>query len=86
MNKQITLTSPANLITIGIAVAVLSNPLLYLMIASLVVDVQNLFGASIDRQSVSFNTNDPFIQAMSLVGATGMVTIIIGQWKRRNQK
>lgn len=57
--------------------------MLYLAVASLTIDVQNLFGASLDRRSVSFDTSDPFIQAMGLVSLAGLALIAIGLWKRR---
>ena len=82
MNKR---TSATPLILAGILIIILSNPLLYLTVATIMVDVQNLFGAGIDRQSVSFETNDPFIQGMGIVAVLGLVPLGLGLWKRWKQ-
>ena len=67
---QLSLTSQ-----IGLAMIVLSNPLLYLMVGVTMIDVKNIFGSSIDRQSISFDTNDPFIQAMTFKGSDQLAGI-----------
>jgi hypothetical protein len=84
MNKLENKNNATNLITIGWATVILSNPLLYLNVGSLIIDIRNLFGASLDRQSISFNTNDPFIQTMILVSSLGLVLVAVGWWKRRS--
>ena len=70
-------------LSLGVAILVLSNPLLYMLLAASMIDIQNLFGAHLDRRSVAIDTNDPFIQAMSLVGLLGLAMIIIGYFKRK---
>lgn len=57
---------------------ILANPLVYLLVGSLVVDIRNLFGADIVRQSVSYSTEDPFIIGMYVVAAAGFLFMIIG--------
>ncbi|MFZ2836346.1 MAG: hypothetical protein WAZ21_03425 [Candidatus Saccharimonadales bacterium] len=71
-------------IKLGVLIIVLANPLLYLTLGSVMIDIKNLFGASIDRQSISFNTNDYFIQAMGLVATAGIILLLLGlclRWK-----
>ena len=70
------------MIMTGVFITVLSSPILYLMVASTIIDIQNLFGASIDRRSVSFDTNDPFIQAMGIVTIVGYIFLGLGLGKR----
>ena len=86
MSKATNTNNSKNLMRLGLAIVMLSNPLLYLAIGATIIDIQNIFGASIDRQSISFNTGDPFIQAMSLVCFIGFILIITGSWKRRSTK
>ncbi|TAH32956.1 hypothetical protein EYC58_02265 [Candidatus Saccharibacteria bacterium] len=86
MKKYKNIFSSTQLIAVGMTIVVLSNPLLYLLLAVSIIDMQNLFGASIDRQTVSFNTGDPFIQAMGIVGAVGAVLVVAGLWKRRSER
>jgi hypothetical protein len=86
MSKPSTSTNAASLIRAGIYVAILSNPILYLTVASFWIDIKNLFGASINRGSVSFSTDDPFIQAMGMVALAGLVILSIGLWKRWDQR
>jgi len=69
-----------NFTKIGVAIVVLANPLFYLAIAASIIDIKNLFGAGLDRRSVSFNTNDPFIQAMTLVSIVGFLFLIYGYY------
>jgi uncharacterized membrane protein HdeD (DUF308 family) len=66
-------------VSIGIAMVILANPFLYMIIAATLIDVQNLFGASINRQLASFNSDDPFIQSMALVSLVGFIMIIAGR-------
>lgn len=68
-------------LSIGVAILILSNPFLYLMIAAAIIDIQNLFGANIDRGSVSYSSDDPFIQAMNVVGIVGVLVIVVGYFK-----
>ena len=65
-------------LSLGVAIVVFSSPLLYVFIASSMIDIQNLFGAGIDRRSVSYDIGDPFIQAMNLVGVLGLLLIAFG--------
>ena len=84
MKKMIALSSiPKTYIKLGALMVVLSNPLLYLSLGSLIIDVKNLFGASIDRQSISFNTNDYFIQAMGVVALVGFILVFVGLYLRK---
>ena len=68
---------------IGIAMIILSNPLLYMSLAAIAIDVQNLFGASIDRSTAGFDTSSPFIQAMSFVTILGLLMILAGRLLRK---
>ena len=69
--------------SLGLAILILSNPFLYLMIAATFIDIQNLFGANIDRRSISYSSEDPFIQAMNFVGFLGFFIIILGYLRGR---
>lgn len=74
------LTNPRLLMYVGVAMFVLANPLLYLVLGGLIIDFRNLLGADIDRRTVEFNTNDPFIQAMNLISILGVATFFIGKF------
>lgn len=63
-----------------------SNPGLYLTIGAAIIDIQNLFGASIDRRSVSFDTSDPFIQGMQLISFVGFCVLLYGLWLRKKKQ
>ena len=85
MNKRYGISAnPTQYIRLGALMIVLSNPLLYLLLGSLIIYIKNLFGASVDRQSISFNTNDHFIQAMGIVTLAGLILVVVGQYSRRN--
>ena len=71
---------------VGLALVVLANPLLYLGFAATIVDVRNLFGAGIDRTSISFSGNDPFFQAMLIVVTIGGILIGLGRFTRKGKK
>lgn len=86
MNKENYFSVPRNLIIFGISMMLFSNPVLYLTLGAAFIDFQNLFGASIDRQSISFETTDPFIQGMQLVSALGFIVIVYGFWMRRKKR
>lgn len=86
MHKENYFSVSRNLIIFGLATMLFSNPILYLYIGSAVVSIQNLFGASIDPQSISFNTNDPFIVGMGVVTGTGFLTVMYGMWLRRKAR
>lgn len=86
MKKENYFSVPRNLILFGISMMLFSNPVLYLTLGAMMIDIQNLFGASIDRRSVSFETNDPFIQGMQLVGAVGFIVILYGLWMRKKYR
>lgn len=84
MNKRFTVASnPTKYVKLGALIVVLANPLLYLAIGSTIIDIKNLFGVAIDRQSISFNTDDYFIQAMEFVTLIGMILILLGLYFRR---
>ena len=70
-------------LSLGIAMLVLANPFLYMFLAASMIDIQNLFGADLDRSSVAIDSNDPFIQAMNFVGLIGLILLIIGYFKRK---
>jgi hypothetical protein len=76
---------PRNLIIFGASMMLFSNPVLYLTIGATIIDLQNLWGASIDRQSVNFDTSDPFIQGMQLIGTVGFLVILYGLWLRKKK-
>jgi hypothetical protein len=77
---------PRDLIIFGISMMLFSNPVLYLMIGAAIIDVKNLFGGSIDRQSISFESSDPLIQGMQFIGALGFLIILYGLWLRNKKR
>lgn len=81
-NRLLASSHSSRYIKLGVLIIVLANPLLYLTLGSVMIDIKNLFGASIDRQSISFNTNDYFIQAMGLVAASGIILFLLGLYLR----
>lgn len=81
-NRLLAPSHSSRYIKLGVLIIVLANPLLYLTLGSVMIDIKNLFGASIDRQSISFNTNDYFIQAMGLVAAAGIILLLLGLYLR----
>lgn len=83
MKKNILKSFPY--ISVGYAMAILSNPLLYLALAVTSIDIQNLFGASLDRTTAGFDTHMPIIQAMSFVSIVGVVLIAIGFFIRKKK-
>lgn len=84
MNKRFAISSnPTKYIKFGASMIVLANPLLYLVVGSTMIDIRNLFGASIDRQSIGFDSNDYFIQAMGVVAVAGLTLTLLGLYFRR---
>lgn len=85
MNKRFAISSnPTKYIKLGVLMIVLADPFLYLVLGSMIIDIKNLFGASIDRQSISFDSNDYFIQAMGIVAVVGLILTLLGlyfRWK-----
>jgi hypothetical protein len=67
-----------HLVFVGAAMVVIANPFLYLIVGAFTIDIRNIFGANIDRRSISFNTDDPFIQAMYLVSFIGVLVLLLG--------
>lgn len=63
----------------GIAMFILSNPLVYLFLGSIVIDIRNILGADIDRRTAGFNTNDPFIHGMYGMSSLGIIVFLIGK-------
>ena len=47
MSKATNTNNSKNLMRLGLAIVILSNPLLYLAIGATIIDIQNIFGASI---------------------------------------
>lgn len=70
-------------IKFGASMIVFANPLLYLAVGSAMIDIKNLFGASIDRQSIGFDSNDYFIQAMGVMVVVGLILTLLGLYFRR---
>lgn len=81
-NRFLASSQSSRYIKLGVLIIVLANPLLYLTLGSVMIDIKNLFGASIDRQSISFNTNDYFIQAMGFVATAGIILLLLGLYLR----
>lgn len=86
MNRDNFFSIPRNLIVFGISMMLFSNPVLYLMIGAAIIDIKNLFGASIDRQSISFDSSDPMIQGMQFIGMVGFLVILYGLWLRKKRQ
>jgi hypothetical protein len=70
---------------IGAALFLLADPLLYLVLGSLVIDFRNILGANIDPRSISFDTHDPFIQTMYLVSFIGVLLFFLGVFLFKKQ-
>ena len=86
MQKENFFSIPRNLIIFGTAMMLFSSPVLYLTIGEVIIDLQNLLGASIDSQSVSFDSTNPLIQGMQLISALGFLVICYGLWLRKNKR
>lgn len=71
MYKLLQFLEKKSVLLFGVALAVLANPFLYLLIGSVIV-----FTKSADNPSISYTTEDPFIQAMLLTSGTGFIIAI----------
>jgi hypothetical protein len=74
MHKSLQFLAKKSVLLFGAALAILANPLTYMVIGSLLV-----FTKSSDNPSVSYNTQDQFIQAMILTSGIGFAIIIVSR-------
>jgi hypothetical protein len=71
MYNSLQFLASKSVLLFGAALAILANPFLYVVIGSAIV-----FTKSIDNNGVSYNTQEPFIQAMLLTSTIGFAIII----------
>lgn len=74
MHKLLQFLSQKSVLLFGVALFVLASPNIYLIIGSL-----KMFIESVDNPGISYNTHDPFIQAMELVSFLGFVILAISR-------
>jgi hypothetical protein len=74
MYRSLQFLAKKSVLLFGVSLAILANPLTYIVIGSVIV-----FTKSIDNPGVSFNTQDPFEQAMLLTSGIGFVVIIVSR-------
>ena len=68
MNKTLHFLAKKSVFQFGVALAVLANPMIYLIIGSTMA-----FIMSTDNAGASFNTHDLFIQAMIFTSSVGFI-------------
>ena len=74
MHKSLQFLSKKSVLLFGVALFVLADPFIYLIIGSFMTFIR-----SIENPGASFDTQDPFIQAMMLVSVIGFIVIAVSR-------
>lgn len=74
MHRLLEFLSKKSVLLFGVALFVLASPTIYLIVGSLM-----MFISGDPRPAIRYDTYSPFIQAMELVSAFGLITGLISR-------